>query len=176
MDDGDQFTLVEVLTYEVAACRRRLGREAAALPRRGDVVAHLELRDAVDFLPRHAAVSDEVAGMRLDDPEPVPVLGIVPLIPFDPLRRLLAGLRRGVEPHDVGIAQHRSHRVEVGSGHPAEAKSLRISGKHLSTIADRLARGAGQWGVVAVTAPVSSPSPIFRPGFSVARTSWRVVR
>ncbi|MDF2509618.1 MAG: hypothetical protein K0Q52_3477, partial [Microbacterium sp.] len=143
VDDRDQFPRADVFAYKVAARRRRLGRDAVALPSRSDVVPHLEFADSVDFLPCQTAVSDKFARVRLDDPEPVAVFVVVPFVPCDPRSRLFAGLRLRVELHDLGITQQTRHLIEVRWRHRTETNSRRISGKHVSTIADGLSCAVG---------------------------------
>lgn len=102
--DCYEFIGVGVPACVVAARRGRLCGETGPLPGSADVIADLELAHAVDGLPRQAAVADEFAISRLDDPQAISVFGVVGLVSRDLFSSLLPGLGRRIELHDLRIS------------------------------------------------------------------------
>lgn len=90
--------------------------------------AGLDHPGALHLLHGESAVADELASVRLDHPQPEPVVHVVAAVPLDPAGRSAgaADLQRG----DVS---------EVRLGHLAEAKSSRGVGQHPATLVPRAA-------------------------------------
>jgi hypothetical protein len=86
VDDGDQPVDAEDLAGVVAAGGRGFGGQPATLERRPDVVADLQLGQAIDPLGGQAAVADELpGGTQREQPQPEAVLAVQPLVPGETL-------------------------------------------------------------------------------------------
>jgi hypothetical protein len=93
VDDRDEVGFLQNVTSKVAARRCRFGCVTAPLHVRPDVITHLEFRASIHGLPRQAAVTDELARLGLDNPEPEAVFFVVRLVPVDPGLRLFRSFR-----------------------------------------------------------------------------------
>jgi hypothetical protein len=88
------------------------------------VVPDLKVLQAVHLLPGQAAVAYELSVMRLDNPQAVPVLRVVLLVPLNPACCFLLRLGRRVEAHHLWISEQRAHVVEVSISHLSELQSI----------------------------------------------------
>ena len=69
----------------LANLRGCLGREALSAQREMHVLADFDVRLTLDVLDGQPTVTDELSVVSLDHPQAVPVVGVVALVPLDPL-------------------------------------------------------------------------------------------
>src|SRR5262249_37426771 len=123
-DQRDHSAAAEGGERVVAERERGLGRDAAPPVRAGHEIADLGLRPPVDLLLDEADLTERRSRQPVfHQPEAVPVLRVAPLLPDEPGPGILARVDARVEPHDLGVAEHRRDEVEVVRPHLAEREA-----------------------------------------------------